>query len=973
MKQRTFAIIVLAFTAGLGVCLAQSDLAAVTGTIADPTHAAIPDTQVTIVYPATGLSRETTTSKSGIFRLSELPIGDCYVEAGATGFQTVKTAIFALNIGETRELNLTLPLASAKVTVEVTGVGENLQESNATIGDVLVPSQLNNLPVNGRDWKALMALVPGATNSEGEFFSTGGDDDNYRVDGVDASGIRDQNMKVYSRLTMSQDAVDEFRVSSALFSADTGGTPGGQVEAVTKSGSNAFHGSAFEYLRNNVFDSRTPFDPAIAPAFRMNQFGATLGGPVRKGNTFFFLSYEGFRQGLGQTLIGYVPSPALRSQVLATSPALAPFINAYQLPNDGLLSSDIGQWTGQGWNTENADVGTGRLDQKFSDKLSSFFRFTREYDRFNAPEVLGAPNPELEAPTSGVLGVQYILSPRSINEFRFGVNYVPWNSLNPSSDVTTTLSVPGLSAPTPYEFQVWNATSEDLVDNYTTARGNHTWKAGVEAKRVLVDLYATPTYSVSYATVADFVANQVNTATGSDGKPARTQEKTEYFGYIQDDWKINRNLTANLGLRYDFFNEFIEAHGRSLGFSLEYCGGYCPYGQPFGNPATKNLAPRVSLAWSPQRLRDRTVIRVGGGIYYGDGQLGDQQSPITNQGWSYSLSSATTPNLTYPIYVDPNNLPYTAPTDYDTHRSSEDFQEWTAQVQQLLPWGLTAQAAYLGIQAFHLSSKSYENMINPLTGQRPLPQYGQIGTVGSWETSSYHGLQASLDRTLQSGLFLKLNYSLSHAINDDSQGGGGPVTPQNVLCILCERASSSVDQRHSLYGSFIYALPYGRTRRWGGWSLSGVNSFYTGWPVNVTISRKATAVPDGNTTNQRPDYVAGTSLIPAGGKSINDWINIAAFTTPANGTFGNAGRNIARGPGLIQFDSALQKHTTINERLAVILRADVFNVFNHPNLGSPNANVSSPTTFGRITSLENTSPIGTGGARSIQLSLRMTF
>lgn len=971
MKLKIFALAVFTFTVGTGICLAQVDRAAVTGTITDPTQAAIPNAHVTIVYPDTGLTRVTTTSSSGVFRLSELPIGDCYVEVGAAGFQKLKTTTFALHIAETRELNLTLALASAKVTVEVTGVGENLQQSNATVGDVLVPSQLNSLPVNGRDWKSLMALVPGAANG-GMFFSSGGDDMNYRVDGVDASGIRDQNMKVYSRLTMSQDAVDEFRVSSALFSADTGGTPGGQLEAVTKSGSNAFHGSAFEYLRNDVFDARSPFDPPTIPPFRLNQFGATLGGPVFKNKTFFFLSYEGYRQGLGESLVGDVPTPALRDEVLATSPVLAPFIDAYPLPNDGLLSSDIGQWAGQGWDTENADVGTVRLDQKFSSKLSSFFRFTRTYDRFNTPEPLGEPNPELQAPTSGVLEVQYILSPRSIDEFHFGVNYVPWNSLNPGT-LTSTLSVPGLTAPTPYEDQVWNATSEDLVDSYTTVRGNHTLKAGVEVRRVLVDLFATPTYSIAYASIPAFVANQLNTASGSDGKPARTQEKTEAFGYIQDDWKINRNLTANLGLRYDFFNEFREAHGRSIGFSLQFCGGYCQPGRPFGDPATKNIAPRVSLAWSPEHLHDKTVIRVGAGIYYGDGQEGDQQSPVTNEGWSYSLSSAITPDLAYPIVVDPNNLPYGAPTDYDTHRSSEDFQEWTAQLEQLLPWGLTAQAGYVGIQAFHLSSKSYENMIDPSTGQRPLPQFGQIGTVGSWETSSYHGLLLSLDRSLQSGLFLKLNYTLSHAINDDSQGGGGPTTPQNVNCILCERASSAVDQRHSLYGSFIYALPFASSRRWGGWSVSGVNSFYTGWPVNVTITRKAAAVPDGNTTNQRPDYVAGTSLRPASGRSIDDWINLAAFTTPANGTFGDAGRNIARGPGLFQIDGALQKNTNINERLAVIFRADVFNVFNHPNYGSPNANVSSPATFGRITSLENTTPIGTGGPRSVQLSLRLKF
>ncbi len=658
--------------------------------------------------------------------------------------------------------------------------------------------------------------------------------------------------------------------------------------------------------------------------------------------------------------------------MIATSPVLTPFINGYPLPNDGTLSSQIGQWTGQGSNYENEDVGTVRVDHRFSDALSSYFRFTRNSNRLNVPQTLGEANPEVIAPTTGVLEFLYILSPRSTNEARIGVDFLPWNSETPS-DITSTISVPGLSAPAAFQHQIWHSTSEDFNDNFTSVHGSHTFKAGVEAKRLMLDLWAAPSYSLNYATVAAFIDNQLNTASGSGGKPARTQVKTEYFGYVQDEWKIKPNLTANIGLRYEFFNEFKESHGRTLGFSLQDCGGYCAVGLPFGNPDTTNFAPRVSLAWSPQRWRDKTVIRVGAGIFYGDGQEGDQQSPVTNQSWSYSLTSATTPNLVYPIYVDPNNLPYTAPTDYNRNRRSEMFQEWTAQVQQALADGWTAQVGYLGIQADHLSSKSYENGINPLTGTRPLPQFSQIGTVGSWENSSYQALQMSVQRTTRSGLFLKFNYSWSHALNEDSEGGGGPATPQNAACIACEWGNSAFDQRQALYGSANYPLPFGQGRPWGGWSLSGVNSFHTGLPLNITTTRKATATPDGNTSNQRPNFVVGVSPIPAGGQSINDWINIAAFATPANGVSGNLGRDTVTGPNLFQIDAALQKDTKISERMGLIFRVDVFNIANHPNLGSPNLNISSPATFGRISSLVNTTPVGTGGSRSFQLALRLRF
>jgi hypothetical protein len=727
---------------------------------------------------------------------------------------------------------------------------------------------------------------------------------------------------------------------------------------------------------NAIFDARSPFDPAKHPPFRLNQFGATLGGPVIQNRTFFFLSYEGFRQALETSLIGYVPTPLLRSQVLATSPVLKPFIDAYPLPNAGQLSSTVGQWTGQAPNSENEDVGTIRVDHRFSDRLTSYFRFTRNNNRLSTPSTLGEPNPQVIAPTSGVLAFQFILSPSTTEELRLGGNFIPWDALSPTHLPVSINPGGGLSSPAPYSIQVWHALSESIVDNFTTVRGKHTWKAGVEIRRPVLSLWATPGYSVGYNSIADFIANDANTASGSAGKPARTQEKIQVYGYILDEWKVKPNLTVNLGLRWEDFNEFIERTHRDLVFSVQYCGGYCQYGIRFGVPKLTNFAPRVSLAWAPESFHDKTVIRVGGGKFYGDGQLGDQQAPVTNDGFSYSLTSATTPKLAYPVVVDPNNLPRTAPTDYDRHRKSEDFQEWGLQVQQILPAGFTAQVGYQGIQANHLSSKSYINVINPLTGKRPLAGLGfpnQLGSVGSWSDSSYNGLLASIQRTTRGGLFLNFNYSWSHALNEGSMGGGGPNPTEIVSCVRCDWASSPSDQRHSLHGSVSYQLPFGRTKRWGGWSISGVNSYRTGLPLTVTTSRKATDTPDGNTNQQRPDVVAGVSLIPAGGQGIGGWTNIAVFSTPAHGTWGNAGADIVAGPNLFQIDTALAKDTRLTERMGLIFRADVFNVFNHPELGSPNLNFSAPATFGRITSLLNTSPIGTGGCRSIQLALRLTF
>ena len=320
---------VIVFTLiGSGLCFAQADRAAVTGTISDPSHSIVPDAKVSLVYPGTGLRRETKSSSSGVFHIGGLPIGECYVEVGAAGFRSVQTKPFVLSVGETRTLDVAMEVAPATSSVEVLDTVDALTYSDASIKSITSSQQLNELPVNGRNWASLMALAPGAvdaangSNTSVRFLATGGDDVNYRVDGVDATSIRNQNMRLNSRLMMSEDSIAEFRVNSALFTAESGGSGGGQVEVVSKSGSNSLHGSAFEYARNATFDARSPWDPATLPPFRLNQFGGTVGGAVIKNRTFFFLSYEGLRQDKSQTLIGYVPTQAFRTLALATSPVI---------------------------------------------------------------------------------------------------------------------------------------------------------------------------------------------------------------------------------------------------------------------------------------------------------------------------------------------------------------------------------------------------------------------------------------------------------------------------------------------------------------------------------------------------------------------------------------------------------------------------------------------------------------------------
>jgi hypothetical protein len=419
------------------VCFGQADRAAVTGTISDASHSVLPKANVSVAYPETGLRREMQSSSSGVFHIGGLPIGECYLEVSAAGFRPVKTKPFVLSVGETRTLDVTLEIAAA-AAVEVQDVADALMHSEASIQSVISSQQLNELPVNGRNWQSLMALAPGAvdgasgSNSSVHFFATSSDDVNYRVDGVDATSIRNQSMRLNSRLLMSEDAIAEFRVNSALFTAESGGSGGGQVEVVSKSGSNSLHGSAFEYARDVRFDARSPFDPKTLPPFRLNQFGGSVGGPVLKNRTFFFLSYEGLRQDKDQAVIGFVPTQAFRDRALKTSPAIKPLLDAFPAPAGRINDQDIGEWRGIVPQTQNEDVGTLRVDHRFSDRWSSYFRFTRNHAFTSLPVALDTNNESDNAPVNGVLQLLYVISPRSVNELRLGGNWVPWDSEDPA-------------------------------------------------------------------------------------------------------------------------------------------------------------------------------------------------------------------------------------------------------------------------------------------------------------------------------------------------------------------------------------------------------------------------------------------------------------------------------------------------------------------------------------------------------------
>ncbi len=956
---------------------AQVDRATATGSLRDPSGGAVPGADVKVSYATTGLVRSGMSNHSGVYLITGLPVGHVVIDVKKPGFRELRTET-DLNVGETKTLNFPLQLNSENTTVEVVAEPDLGRDSAAT-GATFENKQISQLPINGRNWGGLMTLTPGAIDTGAgngasvRFLGHGGDDNNYRIDGVDATAVRNQ-AESKSRLLISEDAIAEFRVNSQLYTAETGGSNGGQVEIVTKGGTNQFHGSVFEYLRNSAVDSRSPFDQALPP-FRMNQFGATVGGPIKTDRTFFFLSYEGLVQRQGRTQIGFVPSDAFRARAV---PAVGPLLDLYPKGQTATRTADVLQWTGVGSATDDEHVGLVRVDHRFTDKLSSYVRFNKNSTEIFAPDAaLPYGTLNLSAPTSGLVDFLYLINPTTTNELRIGADYAqPLNSIPTGAEAA--ISIPNLSTIPGGNRRIAIGITQSLIDSWTAQRGAHTLKAGVEIRRVqlIVHDFNLSDGTASFASFNDFQNDRLNTLAGSGELPTKQMRKIEYFGYVEDGWKVSPHFTANLGLRYEFYNAFREIHNRDIPFDIQSCGGYCPVGSDFAFPPKTNLAPRVSFAWSPERLKERTVIRAGFGLFYGDAQLGDQYSPANNDASRYTLSAASTPGLAYPFgpFINQNTALAAAPRSMPRYHANETSQQWTFGIQQALTNRVNLQVSYDGQQNFHVFSRTYVNVVDPQTGRRPFPNLNQIDVRGEEGVASFHGLITTLQVNNFRGFLVRANYMYSHAINDGSSGGGGSDgAPENVHCRSCEKGNSSYDARHVFSANFVYTIPYGRNRWYGGWQWSGIAIGHTGLPFNVTVSRKATDLLDGNVLSaQRPDLVPGVPLYLDYGTS-GLWLNRAAFAVPTKDTWGNFGRNVLRAPSLFQVDTALSKQTAITERLRLEIGVEGFNIFNHPQLGVPSANISSASNFGRITSTINTSPVGAGTPRQFQFFTRLNF
>jgi hypothetical protein len=981
---------------------AQLDRAGMKGTVTDSVGGAVPGARVVVMQDDSGLRREAMSSSDGSYDVPELPPGIYTVTLVADGFDQLSYTNVVQVAGQTRTLNATLRVSGRSEQIEVSASSEQLDETSDALGTRIERTQLKQLPLNGRNWSTLTALTPGAVDTGGSnqrsvrFAGRGRDDDNFTYDGIDATNIINQAQQPYVRLAIPLDAIQEFRVNAMLATAEGGGTGGPQLSVASPSGTNRLHGDVFEYLRNNMFDAQepAPVNTGAQPPFRLNQFGGSVGGPIAADKTFFFAAYEGYLQVLGQTLLGFVPSDSFRAQVEAQSPVLRPILAAYP-EGQSLISSNITQWIGTGSQNGQEDSGMFRIDHRFSETSTVFARVNVDKALSGAPlassgQYLDGQQQLTSSPVNSVLEFMFVFSPTFLNELKFGFNRSTANTTNVNqTGLPYAIAVSPFTTLNNNKLSTGVGNSFSVLDNATLVRGRHTLKAGAEIRRIQMNQGSTASGTIAFASLAAFAADQASTATLTGALPVNGLRKTEYFGYVQDEFRWLPNLTVNWGARYSFFNIFHEVLGRSTPFDFATCGpqGFCGVGASFGYPNFGDIDPRIAFAWSP-RNSGRTVVRAGFGTYHEDGQLDDQNLPNSNEVYSYSLSNKTIANLNYPIVPFlANATGIISPRDEDRRRKDTVITQWGLSVQQVLPSDFVGTLSYAGSEGAHLLTLSAVNLIDQQTGTRPYPQFGQISWRGTRSNSNFEALSFAVKRSFSRGFMFSLNYQWSHEIDDGSNGSGDgdSLVAQNVACQPCERADGIWDVRHVLNTSVVYQLPFGVGKRFltqpglwrnvaGSWELTSTAIARTGFPVNVTIDRSSSAVPDGNTTDQRPNLVPGVSLTPPGGATATEWINPAAFAVPASGTFGNAPRDLARGPGTWQIDLGLGKHVAVSEHTQFEFRAEFFNILNHPQYGLPQSDFSAgPGVFGSITSTANAGPVGSGTPREVQFAVRISF
>ncbi len=988
MSGRTFRLILTMSLVSIA-CFAQLDTATIVGTVLDQSGAVIPNASVVVENQNTGAVFNAKANEEGNYVVPVLPIGQYRVTASSAGFKSRTVEGFTLRVSDRLRVDLTLEPGSINEKVTVTGESPLVDTASTTLGGFVNTQQLSALPLNGRDIVQLLTVIPGAmmlggstqqsVNGASTFRSEGGV--RFLLDGSDASRVDfDILENTYGsskgRITRaSVDAVQEFRVYASSFSAEYGQALGGVVNLITKSGTNDLHGSAFEYFRNEKLDTRNYFNTGNKPPFRLNQFGGSAGGPIRKNKIFFFANYEGLRQRLGIIQNSFVPTAAFRDTLPAV---LKPVVDLLPLPNGPTSTADprLGQVLRGVSNPLTEDTGAIKIDYRFSDNDNLSVRYN--INESLTQNYFGVARGQIQTAPARMQLIKlthtHTFTPHFLNEAGFGFNRAHIDPRSADSEEIQNFPITSLGSgsagvgPGLFDLKVAN-NSFTYLDTVSWVKGNHQLKFGTQIIRNQDNKALLFQRTVTYQTLDDLAKNSPFSI-GTLGQPRRGMRNTYTNFFVQDDIMVSRNLTINAGLRYQFDTAPSEASGVMANFDPAK-GALDPVGTQLLNAPKKNFGPRLGLAWSPFGA-NRMVIRGGFGIFYGTLNAAMAQNVPNNvfqQG--VSITRQQQPDLVgfpFPAITSFAALTnYTAlPKDWKTGRT----QQWNLNIQQPLGKDAMLQVGYIGNRGIDLDGGYNLNRIIPGTALRPFNSFGNINMTRNDLISNYNALQATVRKRFARGLTFNLNYTWSHALDEGGLAFG--TAAQDDSNPRDAYGNADFDARHVLEFDYTYQLPTSAKLPavvFKGWQINGMTQMRSGLSVNVTCGCDSMRI---GSASSRANVVPGAPLKPSSVDIPNAQYNLAAFTAPPTGTWGNVGRNTLKGPAAYNWDFSLFKDFKIKERQTLQFRTEVFNLFNTPQFGTPGANISAPVNFGRSTGTISTGA-GFGTNRQVQLALRYTF
>ncbi len=991
------AVLFVLFVLALPLAAQSSSLV---GTIKDPQDAAIPNTTVTLTSVETGVSLSTTSDSSGNFEFPFVKPGTYTLKAEQKGFKTFVQNSFTLAVDQRGRVDPQMQLGDTSTTVTVeTGVS-GVQTESSSLGDVVENKKIVEIPLNGRFFLDLALLTAGTTvpSTNNRTFlavpsgigmsginasGTREDSTNYLLDGINLSDM------VQNQITFQPniDMVQEFKVMTNAFNAESGRNAGIIITAVSKSGTNGLHGTAYEFLRNHRFDAKNYFDPpGPITLFNRNIYGYSVGGPIVKNRTFFFTSYEGRQGHEVASLKAPVPTDSQRATV--TNPVVQKLLALVPAANDPTGTFFIGPTP----RNRKLNQFTGRIDHSFSSKDFLFGNFISNRDNRTEPTLQGNNLPafgDFRPAKRALLALGYtrVISPSISNELRAGLNRVRIDFIQNDPDDPASF---GITSPSHVFPQIVIAgggasgpafggiagfpqgrgdTTFQYSDTLSWTRGRQSIKVGGEFRRFRNNNFNGGTGgTINFASLATFLAGTPSSATETALPATPALRVSAFDAFAQDDVKLTPKLTLNLGLRWEYNGIPNEKYNRLAVYDFAQnklvrvgTGGVSEvYKKQFDN-----FGPRLGFAYDPFG-KGKTVIRAGAGFYF------DQ--PVTNiitglgSNPPFSLSVNNTSNL---VLTNPFNLPpggASAIAAVDPNFRNGTVLSYNFNVQQEV-FATVFQVSYVGSEGHHLRINGDYNQ--GILGVRPIPGFSSINIQQSVSNSNYNGLWISANKRFAKGLTFNTSYTFSKSIDNNSVGSSNPQA-QNYRNLSAERALSDFDARHRFVFSGVYLLPLPgqgafMKRVTGGWSVSPIVNLQSGSPFSPIV-----AVADARGSLlafNRPFLVPGQSLY-APNRSPAQWVNPAAFLRQATG-FGDAGRNILKAPGFQDVDLSLAKNTQIKERVSLQFRAEAFNLFNHPNFGQP-ANSVTSTVFGQITSTR-TARGDVGSSRQLQLGLKLIF